>query len=88
MGAKLVTKANDILEELNLPVLKEKKNSFKPRNKEEEILLTILDKEPLHIDEIVKQSKLEAGVVSSVLIGLELMGIVKNIGGGQYIKLI
>jgi len=85
MGAKLVTKANDILEELNLSAIEEKKNLFKPRNKEEEILLSILNKEPIHIDEIVKQSRLKAGVVSSVLIGLELMGVVKNIGGGNHI---
>lgn len=86
MGAKLVTCANDILEELNLPRLEEKKKQFKPENKEEEILLNILAKEPVHIDEITKKSNLDAGLVSSTLIILELKGVVKNHGGGYYIK--
>ena len=86
MGAKLTTSANDILEELNLPLLEEKKNKSKPENKEEKILLDVLGKEPIHIDEIAKTSNLNAGVVSSTLIMLELKGLVKNLGGGHYVK--
>lgn len=86
MGAKLTTSANDILEELNLPLLEEKKNKSKPENKEEKILLDVLGKEPIHIDEITKTSNLNAGVVSSTLIMLELKGLVKNLGGGHYVK--
>jgi len=84
MGAKLVTKANDILEELNLPLIEKEKKSFKPKTKEEKSLLNILTKEPIHIDEITKKSKLDTGFVSSTLIMLELKGIVKNTGGGYY----
>lgn len=87
MGAKLVTNANDILEELNLPLLEENKKEFKPENKEQEILLNILIKEPTHIDAITKKSNLKAGIVSSTLIILELKGAVKNTGGGYYAKL-
>jgi len=86
MGAKLVTCANDILEELNLPLLEEKKKKFKPENKWEEILFNILDKEPIHIDEITKKSNLDTGLVSSTLITLELRGIVRNQGGGYYFR--
>jgi DNA processing protein len=86
MGAKLVTCANDILEELNLPLLEKKKKKFKPENKWEEILFNILGKEPIHIDEINKKSNLDAGLVSSTLITLELRGIVKQHGGGYYTK--
>lgn len=86
MGAKLVTCTNDILEELNLPLLEEKKKKFKPENKWEEILFNILGKESVHIDEITKKSNLDAGLVSSTLITLELRGIVKNLGGGHYAK--
>ncbi len=86
MGAKLVTCANDILEELNLPLLEDKRKKFKPENKWEENLLNILTKEPIHIDEINKQSKLEPGLVSSTLMMLELRGIVKNHGGSYYTK--
>ena len=85
MGAKLVTCANDILEELNLPLLEEK-TSFKPETKEEETILSILGKEPIHIDEIIKQSNLDTKIVSPALMMLELKGAVKNSGGGYYIK--
>ena len=87
MGAKLVICANDILEELNLPLLEERKKKFKLENKWEEILFNILTKDPIHIDEITKKSKLDAGLVSSTLITLELRGIVKNQGGGYYTKI-
>jgi len=85
MGAKLVTCANDILEELNLP-LAEKKRPFKPETKEEEIILSILDKEPAHIDEIIKQSNLDTKIVSPALMMLELKGAIKNSGAGYYIR--
>ena len=86
MGAKLVANVNDILEELNLPLLEEKRKKFKPENKQEEILVDILTKEPVHLDEITKKSNLDVGIVNSTLISLELKGIVKNTGGGYYTK--
>lgn len=86
MGAKLITCANDILDELNLPLVEEKEVRFKPETREEGILLDILAKEPVHIDEITKQSKLNSGIVSSTLIMLELKGAAKNQGGGYYAK--
>jgi DNA processing protein len=85
MGAKLVNSANDILDELNLPLLKEKSKNFKPETKEEEILVSIITKEPIHLDEIVKQSRLNSALASSTLIMLELKGIAKHQGGGYYI---
>ncbi len=86
MGAKLVSSANDILEELGLPTLKQENKKIKPENKEEEIILKFLSEEPIHSDEIVKNSKLDTSLVSSVLISLELRGAVKNLGGGHYVK--
>ena len=87
MGAKLVTCANDILEELNLPLIQDKRKDFKPENKQEEILLTILNNEPIHVDEITKQSNLETGLVGSTLMMLELKGAIKHHGGSHYTKI-
>lgn len=84
MGAKLVTCANDILEELNLPLVKNTTKQFKPENKQEEIIINIISKEPIHINEIVKKGKLDISVVNSILISLELQGVIKNLNGGQY----
>ncbi len=86
MGAKLVNSANDILDELNLPLVKEKSKNFKPETKEEGILVSIITREPIHLDEIVKQSRLNSALASSTLIMLELKGIVKHQEGGYYIK--
>lgn len=87
MGAKLVTCANDILDELNLPLLEKERKQFEPETKEEKTILNVISKEPVHIDEIVKQSKLDIKIVSSTLMMLELKGVVKNTGGGYYIKI-
>jgi len=87
MGAKLVTCVEDILEELNLSHLLQstEKKKIKPENKEEEILFTILSSQPMHIDEIVKISKLPVSAVNSTLMILELKNAVRNLGKGNYV---
>ena len=87
MGAKLVTGIEDILEELNLTHLlgEEKKINYKPENKEEEIVLSLLSIKPVHIDEIIKQSKMPASSVNSTLMILELKKVVKNLGKNNFI---
>jgi len=88
LGAKAVTKAQDILEALNLKssirYLENKK--IIPETKEEKIILKILTNESLHIDKIIEWSKLESSVVNSTLALMEIKGLVKNIGGMVYIK--
>ena len=48
-------------------------------------LLKILNYEPVIINELIKQSGLDASAVSSALTFLEMKGRVKNLGGQQYI---
>lgn len=88
MGAHPVTVYQDILVELNIKEenrnKKEKEN--KGDNQEEEVLLSLLDDGPLAVDKLVESSGLEAAVVNSTLIMLEMKGRVKSIGGGSYIK--
>jgi len=62
-GAKLTMNANDVLEELNLPLILKKK-SFELKT---------------------KQSKLKPDEANSVLIILELRGIIKNLGNNYFI---
>jgi len=81
-GAKVVTSAQDVLDAFNLELATEKKE-IKAANQEEKIILTILANEPLCIDEIIKQSKLEASIVSSTLVIMEMMGKIKNLGQGK-----
>jgi len=86
MGAKLVTDIDDILEELNLShLLTTERKKIKPDNEKEEIILSILSLQPIHIDEIIKNSKLPTGIVNSTLMILELKKAVRNLGKGNYV---
>ncbi|MEK7617529.1 MAG: DNA-processing protein DprA [Patescibacteria group bacterium] len=88
MGAKAVTEANDILEDLNLKSLPEEvenQNIFGD-NPVENKLLEIINKEPIIINEIIKSSGLDVGEVTSALTFLEMKGKIRNLGGQQYIR--
>jgi DNA processing protein len=87
MGAKPLTSANDVLEDLNLKKLPEQQQnqSLFGDTAEEVRLLGILNHEPMLVDEIVKNSGFEAAKVSSTLTFLEMKGKVRNLGGQQYI---
>ena len=85
LGAKVVTRADDILEALNLELLLEKKKEIRAETKEEEILLKYLSKEPVHIDELTQKSGLPSSQVSATLSMMEIKEKVKNIGGGHYV---
>ena len=87
IGAKLVIDVEDILEELNLTHLikTEKRKKYKPESKEEEIILSLLSAQLTHIDEIIKKSKLPASTINSILMILELKGIIRNLGKNNFI---
>lgn len=87
MGAKPITTANDILEDLNLETLPEQKDvqAVFGDSKEESVLLKLLNHEPVVINQLIKQSGLDAAAVTSALTFLEMKGRVKNLGGQQYV---
>ena len=87
-GAKIAARAEDVLEELNIVPIKEKRTEFKAENPEEKFIFDLIadSSEPLHVDKIIILSKLNAAIVGSRLSLLELKGLIKNIGGGNYIK--
>jgi len=82
-GAKLVESANDILEELNLPQIKNKKE-ISGETKEESLILEALKTEPLYIDRIIAETNLSPSIVSSTLAIMEIKGKVKNLGTNIY----
>ncbi|MEX2053675.1 MAG: DNA-processing protein DprA [Patescibacteria group bacterium] len=85
-GAKPVTRATDILEELQMEGenLKQAAREALPPDSEEEKILAILGPNELHIDEVVHQSKMEIAKVSSLLMTMEMKGLVRHLGGGIY----
>lgn len=87
-GAALVTRAEDILAELNLKFDFEFANSktFKAANEMEKKIFEVLDGtgEPKHIDRITRESSLEVQNVNIALTALEMKGVVKSLGRGNY----
>lgn len=87
MGAKLVTEADDVLQELNLSSMSQFKENREilPDNEEESLILRQLSKEPIHIDKIVNITKLSTAMVNSTLTLMELKGKVRHLGNGNYV---
>lgn len=90
-GAKLVTGAEDILNELNVAYSTAQTQRIaeriQPANAEEAQLLEHLGTEPLHIDDLARLSGLPMAFVSSMLTMLELKGLAQNVGHMQYCRM-
>jgi len=87
MGAHVVTCANDVLQALNLEASEQIKENIKiiPATKEEEIILKFISHQPVHIDELFKQCKLTISILNSALTMMEMKGMVRHVGGQNYI---
>ncbi|MDX1524408.1 MAG: DNA-protecting protein DprA, partial [Anaerolineae bacterium] len=85
--AKLVTQVNDILEELNLTMIAQQSQAraIIPDNDIEALLLQQLSTEPMHIDEIGRATALSPSDVASNLTMMELKGMVRQVGGMNYV---
>ena len=85
--AKLVTRASDVLEELNLTMVSEQAEvrAAVPENQTEALLLGHLSEEPLHIDDLGRASGLPIAQVSGTLALMELKGLVRQTGGMHYV---
>lgn len=85
-GAKLVQEVSDILEELNLSLVpREPQREMLPENEVEAQIAKLLSQEPLHIDEICRSTRLPTPTVASTLSLLELKGMVRSLGGMNYV---
>ena len=87
-GAKLVMTAEDIVEEI-LPHLREAPPPEPPKpvlSPEEDKLLSVLEREALHIDAIALRIGWPIARVSAVLLTLELAGHVKQLPGMRFLK--
>ncbi|MEK7151382.1 MAG: DNA-processing protein DprA [Patescibacteria group bacterium] len=81
-GAKIVTCAEDILEEYELEVKNKKiKVKIKADNPAEEKILAVLSSEAIGIDDIIRQTELAAHEANAALTLMELKKKVKNLGG-------
>lgn len=87
MGAKLVTEPNDILDTLNLQTIKQNVLPLKPKaqNDTEAMILGTLSREPKHINQIIAETILTSSAINSAMVMLEMRGIVRNLGGMNYV---
>jgi DNA processing protein len=86
-GATLVRCADDILDALNLQsaAVQQEMTALMPDTPVEAALLRLIEDEPRHIDELRRDSNLPITDVSATLALLELKGLVRQIGGMQYV---
>jgi DNA processing protein len=100
-GAKLVTCAEDVIEELPTPVRAALVQAEQPEaeqrnllagaglNGSEKKLYELLSaEEPVHIDDMVERSGLNSSDVLATLFNLEMKGIVRQLPGKQFCKVL
>ncbi len=86
-GAHSVMSVKDIIETLNLFTIPHQieMQAILPDNAEEKKLLELLSHDPLHIDDLIRESDIPTNDVISVLTMMELKGMIKQVGSMQYI---
>jgi len=88
--AKLVSRTEDILEELNLTMTTATDQlalrEVAPDDPTEAQLLKVLTNQPLYIDDVQRVSGLPIASVSSALALLELKGLVRQVGPMSFVK--
>jgi DNA processing protein len=86
-GAHPMLSAHDLLDVLNLRRVTEQREIRKimPGNEIEAKLLSVLTHDPLHMDEIRNQTGLPIERVSATLVMMELKGLVRQVGGMNYV---
>ncbi|MBI1813283.1 DNA-protecting protein DprA [Candidatus Peregrinibacteria bacterium] len=85
--AKLVTDPADVLQEIGIVVPESRAaSSYVPQSDDEEVLLGVLTTMPQRIDELVERSGIPASRINAALTLLELAGVVKNVGGGMWVR--
>jgi len=94
-GAALVETVDDILDALSLDFPKTPKVNEVSRMEtppdiklgdDEQVIWDLLSQKPMQIDEIVRSSELSSSKVSSILVMLELKGIIQQLPGKQFVR--
>ncbi len=86
-GARPMLDPQDILEALNLTMVTQQQSarSILPADATEAQLLRVLGGQPMHVDDIGAQADMPIEQVSAALALMELKGMVRQVGGMNYI---
>ena len=86
-GALPLLSVDDLMQALDLTRMGEQKAARKiiPADETEARLMNVLGSEPLHVDEIRNQAELPIEKVSATLALMELKGMVRQVGGMNYV---
>ncbi|MDI6781308.1 MAG: DNA-processing protein DprA [bacterium] len=92
-GAKLITCVEDIIEEIGLlvqtlkqPPAPEVKKDIEIIDDAEKKVYSLMQDEPQHIDYFIYNSGMSAGQIASILLQLELKGIVRQLPGKMFVR--
>lgn len=87
-GATPLLSVDDVLEQLNLTHIGEHHAARQsvPADPAEAALLDCLSSEPSHVDDLVRQTAMTPGQVSSLLALMELKGLVRQAGVMTYVR--
>jgi len=88
-GAQPLLTPADLMQALDLTRMDKQKTARKvlPSDETEALLLNTLGGEPLHVDEIRNQTSLPIEKISAALIMMELKGMVRQVGGMNYVAI-
>ena len=83
-----MTCAEDILTELNLVRQEAQAETRRalPDNEDEHAILRMLGDGPTHVNDLGQASGLPIASLGSLLMMLELKGLVRQLGAGQYVR--
>jgi DNA processing protein len=86
-GATPLINPQDVLEALNLTMITEQRTarSVLPTDPVEKQVYRVLGQEPIHVDEIRMRAEMPIEQVSATLAMMELKGMVRQVGGMNYV---
>lgn len=85
-GAQLLLDSTDIVSKLGVQHAPAVTKSHQDLSAEEQVILAQLQSHPLQVDEIIRQTGQSSAQTSSLLVMLEIKGVVKHLGSGLYCK--
>jgi DNA processing protein len=91
-GAQLIENADDVLDELGMnyeysPKMDTlQRGIFPPMDESEKTIYDMIGDYPVHIDQITRQANLAPGKTASILMRMELKGMIRQLPGKMFVR--